>query len=80
MDILKSIFIHSRQFGKTAFQTEIMKKKLADMQQINGKFSPTKLEDIVKLECNNPRCAQVHFGREIDSICPDCKRGTLETK
>jgi rubrerythrin len=69
-----------RQCGKTNITTQIMKNKLKSMHQINGKFAPIELEDVVMLRCSRRSCGQIHFGREVNSICPDCKIGTLEVE
>jgi uncharacterized Zn finger protein (UPF0148 family) len=51
--------------------------KLKNMQQLNGRVE-TKLDDVVMLRCDSPRCGQVHFAHEPGSSCPDCQKGSLE--
>lgn len=71
------IIIDARQSGKTAIKTELMKNKLKNMQQLNGRVE-TKLDNVVMLRCDAARCGQVHFAREPGSLCPDCQKGNLE--
>lgn len=58
-------------------QHSLMKNKLKNMQQLNGRVE-TRLDNVVMLRCDALSCGQVQFGREPGSLCPDCQKGNLE--